>query len=90
MWNHEDTRGKHRRRTREKRIKIWTLKKEKVTEYRDKMEEEFQLEADTNAEEGWNLFKSLWWQQKRYMEPPKEGNTWRGRPGGGMERCRRA
>jgi len=29
-------------------------------------------------------------QQKRYMEPPKEGNTWRGRPGGGLKRCRRA
>ena len=32
--------AKHRRRTREKRIKIWTLKGENVTEYRDKVEEE--------------------------------------------------
>ena len=39
--------AKHRRRNRGKRIKIWTLKGEKVTEYRDKD----QLEAYTNAEE---------------------------------------
>ena len=25
----------------------------------------------------------------RYIEPPKEGNTWRGRPGGGMKRYMR-
>ena len=49
---------KHRRRTREKRIKIWTLKGEKVTEFRDKVEEEYQLEADTNAEER-NLFTKV-------------------------------
>ena len=51
--------AKQRRRTREKRIKIWTLKGEKVTEYRDKVEEEYQLEADTNAEESWKLFKNV-------------------------------
>ena len=51
--------AKHRRRTREKRFKIWTLKGEKVTEYRDKVEEEYQLEADTNAEESWKLFKKV-------------------------------
>ena len=50
---------KHRRRIREKRFKIWTLKGEKVTEYRDKVEEEYQLEADTNAEESWKLFKKV-------------------------------
>ena len=38
------------RRNREKRIQIWTMKGEKVMEYRDKVEEEYQLEADTNAE----------------------------------------
>ena len=52
-------RGKQRRRTREKRINVWTLKGEKVTEYRDKVEEEYQLEADTNAEESWKLFKKI-------------------------------
>jgi len=36
--------AKHRRRNREKRIKIWTLKGEKVTEYRDKVGQEYQLE----------------------------------------------
>ena len=35
------------------------------------------------------LRKSSWGQQKRYVEPPKEENTWRGRPGGGMKRSRR-
>ena len=40
MWNHDDKRKKHKKRTREKTIKIWTLKGEKVTEYRDKVEEE--------------------------------------------------
>ena len=50
--------AKHRR-TREKRIKIWTLKGEKVTEYRDTVEEEYQLEAYTNAEESWKLFKNV-------------------------------
>ena len=82
--------AKQRRMTREKRIQIWTLKGEKVTEYRDKVEEEYQLEADTNAEESWKLFKKVAMRQKRYVEPPKEGNTWRGRPGGGMKRCSRA
>ena len=38
---------KHRKRASKKRIKIWTLKGENVTEYRDKVEEEYQLEADT-------------------------------------------
>ena len=33
--------AKHRRRTIEKRIKIWTLKGEKVTKYRYKVEEEY-------------------------------------------------
>ena len=33
--------AKHRRRTREKWIKIWTLKIEKVTQYRDKVKEEY-------------------------------------------------
>ena len=51
--------AKHRRRNREKRIKIWTLKGEKVTEYRDKVEKDYQLEADTNAEESWKLFKKV-------------------------------
>ena len=45
--------AKQRRRTREKRIKIWALKGEKVTEYKNIVEEEYQLEADTNAEESW-------------------------------------
>ena len=31
----------------------------KVTEYRDKVEEEYQPEADTNAEESWKLFKKV-------------------------------
>ena len=30
-----------------------------MTEYRDKLEEEYQLEADTNAEESWKLFKKV-------------------------------
>ena len=30
-----------------------------MTEYRDKVEEEYQLEADTNAEESWKLFKKV-------------------------------
>ena len=51
--------AKHRRRTREKRIKIWSVKGEHVTEYRDKVEEEYQLEADTNAEESWKLVKKV-------------------------------
>ena len=51
--------AKHRRRTREKSIKILSLKGEKVTEYRNKVEEEYQLEADTNAEESWKLFKKV-------------------------------
>ena len=39
-------------------IKIWTLKGEKVTEYRDKVEKEYQLEAaDTNAEESWKVLR---------------------------------
>ena len=50
--------AKHRR-TKEKRIKIWTLKREKVTEYRDKVEEEYQLEADTNAEESWKILMKV-------------------------------
>ena len=33
--------AKHKRRTKEKRMKIWTLKGEKLTEYRDKVEEEY-------------------------------------------------
>ena len=49
----------HRRRNREKRIKIWTLEGEKVTEYRDKAEEEYKMEADTNAEESWKIFKKV-------------------------------
>ena len=48
---------KYRRRTRENRIKIWTLKGEKVKEYRDTVE--CQLEADTNAEDSWKLFKKV-------------------------------
>jgi hypothetical protein len=47
------TKEEKHRRTREKRIKIWTLEGEKVKECRDKVEEEYQLEADTNAEESW-------------------------------------
>ena len=35
------------------------MKGEKGTEYRDKVEEEYQLEADTNAEESWTLFKKV-------------------------------
>ena len=31
--------AKHKRRTRKKKITNWTLKGEKVTEYRDKVEE---------------------------------------------------
>ena len=30
-----------------------------MTEYRDKVEEEYQLKADTNAEESWKLFKKV-------------------------------
>ena len=51
--------AKRKRRTREKRIKIWTLKGEKVTEYRDNVEEEYQLGADTNTKESWNSFKKV-------------------------------
>ena len=51
--------AKHRRRNREKRIMIWTLKGEKVTEYRDNVKEEYQLEADTNAEESWKIFRKV-------------------------------
>ena len=51
--------AKHRRKTREKRIKIWTLKGEKVTEYRDKVKDDHQLEADIDAEESWKLFKKV-------------------------------
>ena len=59
MCSPEDKNAKHRRRTREKRIKIWTMKGEKLTEYRHKVEEEYQLEADTNAEQNWKLFKKV-------------------------------
>ena len=51
--------AKHGRRTREKRIQMWNLNGEKLTEYRDKMEEEYQLEAYTNAEESWKVFKKV-------------------------------
>ena len=30
-----------------------------MKEYRDKVKEEYQLEADTNAEESWKLFKKV-------------------------------
>ena len=30
-----------------------------MKEYRDKVEEEYQLEADTNAEESWKVFKKV-------------------------------
>ena len=30
-----------------------------MTEYKDKVGEEYQLEADTNAKECWKLFKKL-------------------------------
>ena len=30
-----------------------------MTEYRDKVEEEYQLEADTIAEESWKIFKKV-------------------------------
>ena len=53
------TKEEKHRRTREKRIKIWTLEGEKVKECRDKVEEEYQLEADTNAEESWKIFKKV-------------------------------
>ena len=49
-----------------------------MTEYRDKVEEEYQLEADTNAEESWVLFKIVvmrrdtWNHQGR--ETPGEGD----------------
>ena len=67
---------KHRRRTREKRINIWTVKGEKVTEYRDKVEEESQLEADTNAEESWKLFKKVVMRAAKvtWKETPGEGD----------------
>ena len=69
MWTKEE---KHRRRTREKRIKIWTLKGEKVTEYRYDVEEECQLETYTNAEESWKSFKkSLWGSQKNIWSHQK-------------------
>ena len=62
---------KHRRRARGKRIKIWTLKGEKVTEYRDKLKEAYHLEVDNNAEESWILFKKVvMGQQKRYVGAP--------------------
>ena len=77
-------------RTREKRIKIWTLKGEKVTEHRDKVEEKYWRQTLMQKKVGNYLRMSSLEQQKRYVEPPKEGNTWRGRPGGGMKRCRRA
>ena len=50
--------AKHSRRNREKK-KIWALKGKKVMEYRDKVEEEYQLEADINAEESWKIFKKV-------------------------------
>ena len=59
MCSADEKDAKHRRRAREKIIKIWTLKGEQVTEYRDKVEEEYQLEADTNAEESWILFTKV-------------------------------
>ena len=78
--------AKHRRRTREKRIKVWTVKGEKVTEYRDKVEEEYQRRQTLMQKKVGNyLRKSSRGQQKRYVEPPKEGNTWRVRPGGAEE-----
>ena len=39
---------------------------------------------------GNDLRKSSREQQKGYVGPSKEGNPRRGRPGGGMKRCRRA
>ena len=47
-----------------------------MTEYRDRVEEEYQLEADTNAEESWKLFKKVVMRAaEEVWEPPKEGNT---------------
>ena len=43
---------KHKRRTREKRIQIWTLKGEKVMEFRDKVEEEYPGEMMTMVDHG--------------------------------------
>ena len=63
------TKEEKHRRTREKRINIWTVKGEKVTEYRDKVEE------DTNAEESWKLFKKV-------VMRAAEG-TWKETPGEG-------
>ena len=54
-----DKRSKTQEKEQRKKIKIWTLKGEKVTEYRDKVEEVYHLEADTNAEESWKLFKKV-------------------------------
>ena len=71
---------KRKRRTSEKRIKMWTLKGETLTEYRDKVQKKV----------GHYLRKPSWWRQKRYVEPPQDGNTCRGRPGDGMKKCRRA
>ena len=57
LWAVLRTKETKHRKTRKKTIKIRTLKGEKVTEYRHKVEEEYQLEADTNAEESCKLFK---------------------------------
>ena len=65
--------AKHRRRTTEKRIKVWTLKGEKVTEYREKVEEEYQRRQTLMQKKVGNyLRKSSRGQQNRYVEPPKE------------------
>ena len=48
------------------------------------------LNGHVQKKSGNYLRKSLSGKQKKYMEPPKERNTWRGRPGGGVKRGRRA
>ena len=62
-----------------------------MKEYSDKMEEAYQLEADTNAEERWKSFQKVFMEAAEEIRgAPKEGNIWRRRPAVGRQRCRRA
>ena len=60
-----------------------------MAEYRDKVEEEYQLEADTNAEESWKIFRKVVMRAAEEICGATKGGKhldWRGRPGGGMKR----
>ena len=61
-----------------------------MKEYRNKMEEEYQLDADTNAERKTLFKKVVMRAAEEIFGATKGGNTWRGRPGVGMKGCRRA